>query len=70
MQMEFRIYLKDEQIIWTKPLSQKLAFELTIRSFEKFIGHVPRFKTIFLIAVQFAFERLLRFSFLIKRLSF
>lgn len=34
MQKEVRIYLKDVQIIWTMPLSQKLASELTIKSFK------------------------------------
>lgn len=69
MQKEVRIYLKDVQIIWTMPLSQKLASELTIKSFKNVYRSRSTIQDFFLLAFQFPFERFLRFSFVIKRLS-
>lgn len=57
MQKEVRIYLKDVQIIWTMPLSQKLASELTIKSFKNVYRSRSTIQDFFLLAFQFPFER-------------
>lgn len=69
MQKEVRIYLKDVQIIWTMPLSQKLASELTIKSFKNVYRSRSTIQDFFCLLSSFHLNVFLRFSFVIKRLS-